>query len=197
VLVLAVTMRFRRGTALKRAALVVAAVVLALVVASAAEANAGAAEAKSRDDRVSKVTARIWLAQVGPACHFCYELINYPSAYLEIQAYDVDPTTAPCFGCPTADKGSITYDWPGVWSFGPATIDWVDVYPDGTAVVNVGEFFFTLVDGGVPGAAITGPPGPTGVAPTLDHLAFGTFFSGHVLDGWVQKGNINIRYAVS
>ena len=143
----------------------------------------------------ARLSADVQVAQVGPASRFDPTPTNYPPARIRVKAIDVDPSPPICSTCPTADVGSLVYDAPG-YAFRKSPIDWIDVQADGSVVVSADGFSYLFVDGGKPGREEIGPPGPTGVAPTLDSVTVGDFAGvGPLLEGWVRHGEITIRLA--
>ena len=172
---------------MKRLALVFLAVVLGVVSAGAAEADIGRS--------VGAVTADVWVTQVGPACPGCPDEVIGP-AHLQVHALDVDPSPVVCLGCQTADIGWLRYDGRG--STGWLRISSVELFESSAgsgAIVSAGGFLVVLIDGGVPGNAVTGPPGPGGIAPTRDYFYGCCTFTRPVITGWVQAGDISISKA--
>ena len=141
----------------------------------------------------TRLTADVRVAQVGPTSRFDPTPMNYPDARIRVKALDVDPSPPICSTCPTADVGSLVYDAPE-YAFRSDTIDWIDVQEDGSVIVSAGGYSYRFVDGGKPGRKEIGPPGPTGVAPTLDSVTVGDFAGvGPLLEGSVRHGEITIR----
>ncbi len=142
----------------------------------------------------TRLIADVRVAQVGPTNRFDPTPMNYPAARIRVKAIDVDPTPPECATCPTADIGSLVYDAPG-YAFRSSAIDWIDVMEDDSVVVSAGGYAYRFVDGGKPGRKEIGPPGPTGVAPTLDSVTVGDFAGvGPLLEGSVRHGDVTIRF---
>ena len=145
----------------------------------------------------TRLSADVGVAPVGPASRFDPTPTNYPAARIRVKAIDIDPSPPICSSCPTADVGSLVYDAPG-YAFRSSTIDWIDVMDDSSVVVSAGGYAYRFVDGGRPGRTEIGPPGPTGVAPTLDSVTVGDFAGvGPLLEGSVRHGEVTIHLAHS